>query len=159
MCINICIHLLHTVAHSCVFWTYSLGHAQKLYGPVILCQSTQIPAWMTPKASIMVALRYPSKHGCIAVAIKHSNWGLLKWRCPKMDGLQGKFLSKWMIWGFSHLWKPPIEITHIKFYSWGKHSILEFPAPYDQGLTQLYPAEWLIIRSPMHAVETCQHHK
>ena len=30
--------------------------------------------------------------------------GFLKWGYPTMDGLQGKILSKWMIWGYPHVY-------------------------------------------------------
>ena len=34
--------------------------------------------------------------------------GFHKWGYPKIDGLYGKTLLKWMIWRYPHLWKPPL---------------------------------------------------
>ena len=35
--------------------------------------------------------------------------GFHRWGYPKMDGLEGKILLKWMIWGYPQLWKSPFD--------------------------------------------------
>ena len=41
--------------------------------------------------------------------------GFHKWGIPKMDGLQGKVLLKWMIWRYPHFRKPPYRSNFHKF--------------------------------------------
>ena len=36
-----------------------------------------------------------------------------KWGYPKIDGLQWKTLSKWMIWGYPYFWKHPYDYITI----------------------------------------------
>ena len=45
---------------------------------------------------------------CEDLRILKATYGaFLKWRYPKMDGLQGNILLKWLIWGYPHFRKLP----------------------------------------------------
>jgi hypothetical protein len=54
------------------------------------------------------------KQTMLSLVWKKPNGGFLKWGYPKMDGLNGKIVLKWMTWGYPHFRKSP-NVIQIQF--------------------------------------------
>ena len=103
--------------------------ASILYPTGLRKWNCQWPGWTSEKTEELDQARVASIRGTVQprdvtshYVPKKNDGGLIstygvfhKWGIPKMDGLWGKILLKWMIWGYPYFRKPPCEKSSWKY--------------------------------------------